>query len=302
MKLLGFILMLSTLVSIECEEKYDLTELLGLLPEDPAQRPDVVIVGLQEVTMSLRKAIKNFLGNDKWNRTIDDTLVDKKYVKVKSIAMLGIVLHVYVKLDHAWTMDDVAFDRVMTGAGGFYANKGGVIIKFRLFNQHFCIVNAHFHAHDQELQQRINDYETISIERAQLCNYPTDYVFWLGDLNFRIEEDPSLTAEKIHSLIQKDKEIELLEKDQLLQSRKAEQIFNDFSEAPITFKPTYKLQPDTGEYNLKRRPAWTDRILYKSENNREITPILYKSIERYTISDHYPVQAQFKIAVDTYQY
>nr|QHB21516.1 venom IPPase 1 [Platymeris rhadamanthus] len=316
MKLITLFFVLISAISIGAKEQYitvhvatwnvnekkppgDLAKLLGQLPENEDERPDIVIVGLQEVTMSLKSAIKNYFLSDKWSKSIEDTLSNKKYVRIKTASLLGVIMNIYVKLQHAWSMDDVEIDRVMTGLGGLYANKGGVIIKFKLYNQSFCVVNAHFHAHDEELDERIDDYETINTERAEFCNYPSDYVFWLGDLNFRISEDPALTSERIKSIIIKGKESELLANDQLLLTRKTGKIFNDFKEAPITFKPTYKMVPNTGTYNLKRRPAWTDRVLYKSENDKEITPILYKSIESYTISDHYPVQAQFKIVVDT---
>uniref|UniRef100_A0A224XG18 Putative inositol-145-triphosphate 5-phosphatase synaptojanin inp51/inp52/inp53 family n=1 Tax=Panstrongylus lignarius TaxID=156445 RepID=A0A224XG18_9HEMI len=286
----------------EKKPKDTLIKLLEQQSEKDEERPDIVIVGLQEVTMNLGTAVANYFLGDKWSQKIDETLKPNNYIKVGTGTLLGMILNVYVKLQHAWSLDDIAVDRVMTGVAGLYGNKGGVIMKFRLHNQWFCIVNAHFHAHDQGLELRIQDYESINTARARFCNYPSDYVFWLGDLNFRIVENPNYPAEKILSIVKNKQYDELLENDQLKVTKRSGHVFKDCQEAPITFAPTFKLLVGEGEYNLERRPAWTDRVLFKSDNNKQITSILYRSMEIYKSSDHYPVQAQFKILVDTDKY
>lgn len=43
--------------------------------------PDMVIVGLQEVTMSAAKAITNYLTGERWSETMEDNL-SGKYEKV----------------------------------------------------------------------------------------------------------------------------------------------------------------------------------------------------------------------------
>uniref|UniRef100_A0AB38ZEK1 Venom IPPase 1 n=1 Tax=Oncocephalus sp. TaxID=2944721 RepID=A0AB38ZEK1_9HEMI len=316
MKLFSLVVLFITFATINAFERYitvhvatwnvnekkppgDLDKFLGQLSENADERPDIVIVGLQEVTMSVRQAVTNYFLIDRWTQAIEDNLTNKNYVKIKTVSMLGVVLNAYVLLEHAWTLDHKQTDRVMTGFAGLSPNKGGVLMKFKLYDRWFCLVNAHFHAHDKDLSKRINDFATINERREEHCNFSSDYIFWLGDLNFRIVENIGYTGEKILSMINQGKLDELLENDQLFVTKKAGEIFSGFSEAPINFPPTYKIVVDEGRYNLKRRPAWTDRILYKSEAGREITPIMYKSIESYKISDHYPVHAQFKIMIDT---
>lgn len=58
---------------------------------------------------------------------------------------------------------------------------------------------------------------------------------------------------------------------------------------------------------FRRRPAWTDRILYKrfgnlhlQQHEKEVDQITcekYQSHSNFTISDHKPVAAQFSIKV-----
>lgn len=69
-------------------------------------------------------------------------------------------------------------------------------------------------------------------------------------------------------------------------------------EPPLHFKPTYKLDRNSDEYDTgpkKRIPAWTDRILYV---NKGISCLAYNSDPTLRTSDHRPVYASFKIEVD----
>ena len=64
--------------------------------------------------------------------------------------------------------------------------------------------------------------------------------------------------------------------DQLERERKNGTIFEKFEEAPIDFLPTYKFIVGTNEYYSNseklRRPAYTDRILWRSDlHNNMIT-------------------------------
>lgn len=75
--------------------------------------------------------------------------------------------------------------------------------------------------------------------------------------------------------------------------------FNEFTEAKITFRPTYKFNVNSDEYDSgpkKRLPSWTDRILYVAQPNLEC--LSYHSDTTLKISDHKPVYAAFKIHVD----
>uniref|UniRef100_K7DZU0 Uncharacterized protein n=1 Tax=Monodelphis domestica TaxID=13616 RepID=K7DZU0_MONDO len=86
-------------------------------------------------------------------------------------------------------------------------------------------------------------------------------------------------------------------------------VLKGFQEGPLTFAPTFKFDVGTNYYDTsakKRKPAWTDRILWKikapgvgpSPSGREshrvhVTQHSYRSHMEYTVSDHKPVAAVF---------
>ena len=84
----------------------------------------------------------------------------------------------------------------------------------------------------------------------------------MGDLNFRLAED-SYQHEEIVKAIEAGEYSKLLAKDQLAMARREEEAFSELSEKLPTFAPTYKFVVGSDKYDPKRRPAWTDRILYR---------------------------------------
>lgn len=77
------------------------------------------------------------------------------------------------------------------------------------------------------------------------------YVFWLGDLNFRLLELSDLTAEVIDKKIKKSQYTSLLEKDQLKVVMNTGVAFSEFEEQTPTFPPTYKFHINSSNYDLK---------------------------------------------------
>ena len=76
------------------------------------------------------------------------------------------------------------------------------------------------------------------------------YIFWMGDLNFRLEEN-SFNADEIVESVEKGEFSKLLAKDQLLRVQKEEKAFQELSEKLPTFPPTYKFKIGTVEYDKK---------------------------------------------------
>uniref|UniRef100_A0A0A9YPQ7 Type II inositol 1,4,5-trisphosphate 5-phosphatase n=3 Tax=Lygus hesperus TaxID=30085 RepID=A0A0A9YPQ7_LYGHE len=253
--------------------------------------PDVVVLGLQEVTIT-----PQFLYSDKWSKQVDDIL-SSSYTKVGTEAMVGVIMNIYIKKDHQWALGQVEGSTVKTGFGGLYGNKGAVLISFSLYEKRFTFINCHLPAHDDGLEKRIEDYHTIESRRSSKCSQSQDYIFWIGDLNFRIG-DRSLGANRIQHMVQKGRQDEVLEKDELMQLMSTGQIFRGWSEPPISFRPTFKIIPERGTYNLKRRPAWTDRLLFMSETGQDIVNTYYNSSDDFLDSDHKPVVGLFDVWVD----
>lgn len=86
--------------------------------------------------------------------------------------------------------------------------------------------------------------------------------------------------------------------------RKRRKAFAEYSELRIDFLPTYKFITSSHQYDAPhRKPAWTDRILYRHTSNAyeklaiSLTPQEYKSHSTYTQSDHKPVSARFTLRV-----
>lgn len=76
------------------------------------------------------------------------------------------------------------------------------------------------------------------------------YIFWIGDLNFRLNGE-DLSAVEIDLLVKKKKLKELLERDQLKMVMKERQAFAELNENIITFPPTYKYEFESQEFDLK---------------------------------------------------
>ena len=80
--------------------------------------------------------------------------------------------------------------------------------------------------------------------------YGFSYIFWIGDLNFRLEEN-TFNHDEIVEAVSKGEFSKLLAKDQLNQVRKEEKAFHELSEIEPNFPPTYKFKIGTEKYDEK---------------------------------------------------
>ncbi|RWS21907.1 inositol polyphosphate 5-phosphatase K-like protein [Leptotrombidium deliense] len=169
-------------------------------------------------------------------------------------------------------------------------------VRFDYKGRSIVFVGSHLHPHDDKMSERIEGYKIainhISFSKTKVKKiFDHDIVVWSGDLNFRIDE---LSAEQIANIVAGNDlstaVCELMDKDQLKNAMKQELIFNGFVEGTVSFKPTYKFKLGTNEYNLERKPAFTDRILYRCKSGVGHV-VSYTSNENFKISDHKPVTA-----------
>ncbi|XP_036069509.1 phosphatidylinositol 4,5-bisphosphate 5-phosphatase A isoform X2 [Oryzias melastigma] len=277
------------------------------------------IIGLQEVNSMINKRLKDVLFTDQWSEVCMERLSPFGYVLVTSQRMQGLLLLVFAKYFHLPFLRGVQTEATRTGLGGYWGNKGGVSARMSVFGHTVCFVNCHLPAHMENSDQRMEDFESILQQQQFEGQAATgvldhDVVFWFGDLNFRIDD---LEIQVVKSAIDNNKFSALLEKDQLNMAKDSETVLEGFHEGPLKFPPTYKFDVGTNTYDTsgkKRKPAWTDRILWRlratapaaqSSGKRgsfsgltsgtKVTQHFYQSHMEYTISDHKPVSSIFTL-------
>lgn len=292
------------------DPRQDLHQLLGITPHDESQSwPDLYFVGLQEVKSQPQNIVLDYiLFEDPWTKAFRDVLKKYDYVKIRSQRLQGLVLNAFCLRKHLTHLRLIEAQYTKTGLGGMWGNKGAVSVRMNAYGVSVCVVNTHLTPHDHLLANRIADYNTIVTDHAFTASFTSrilyhDYIFWIGDLNFRLNGE-ELTAADIDLLVKKNQLNELLERDQLMMVMKEQQAFAELNESSITFPPTYKYEFESLEFDLKRRPSWTDRILYKvnaadiyEDIEIHIEQHSYKSHPNYSVSDHKPVTGEFDIVV-----
>ncbi|XP_039470687.1 phosphatidylinositol 4,5-bisphosphate 5-phosphatase A, partial [Oreochromis aureus] len=298
----------------------DITSLFG--PNVSDGSIDMFIIGLQEVNSMINKRLKDVLFSDQWSELCMDTLSPFGYVLVASQRMQGVLLLVFSKFCHLPFLRGVQTQSTRTGLGGYWGNKGGVSARMTMFGHPVCFLNCHLPAHMRNLEQRMEDFESILQQQQFEGGAATgvldhDVVFWFGDLNFRIED---YDIHVVKCAIDSNKLPLLWERDQLNMAKNTESILEGFMEGQLKFPPTYKFDVGTHTYDTsakKRKPAWTDRILWRLRRTgspvpthnaalqrgltswlggaTKVTQHAYRSHMGFTISDHKPVSALFSL-------
>ncbi|XP_072289385.1 inositol polyphosphate 5-phosphatase K [Eucyclogobius newberryi] len=295
----------------------DITSLLGLNVGDG--NADMYIIGLQEVNSMINKRLKDVLFSDQWSEVCMERLSPFGYVLVTSQRMQGVLLLIFAKYFHLPFLRGVQTETTRTGLGGYWGNKGGVSARMSVFGHTVCFLNCHLPAHMENSEQRMEDFESILQQQQFEGQAATgvldhDVVFWFGDLNFRIDD---LEMQVVKSAIDNNKYSTLWEKDQLNMAKDSETVLEGFQEGPLKFPPTYKFDVGTDTYDTsgkKRKPAWTDRILWRLRattsvgvaggkrgsfsglsSGTRVTQPYYRSHMEYSVSDHKPVSAIFTL-------
>ncbi|KAM4699625.1 inositol polyphosphate 5-phosphatase K isoform 2-T2 [Discoglossus pictus] len=286
---------------------------------------DMYVIGLQEVNSKILNFLSDLAFDDPWSLFFMDVLSPLGYVKISSIRMQGLLLLVFVKHKHIPFIQDIRTNYMRTGLYGYWGNKGGVTVRMSVYGHMLCFMNCHLPAHMENAHQRLDDFERM-LEAQQFDGESVgsvldhDVVFWFGDLNFRITD---FGIHFIREVINSNRYNLLWEKDQLNMAKKKEPFLQGFLEGPLKFKPTYKFDLNSDVYDTrwkkslfgfngkKRKPAWTDRILWKLKDNSQnesVDPVesefeqvlkvnldKYMSHMNYGISDHKPVMGTFTL-------
>ena len=288
------------------------------------KQSDIVAVGFQEIVdlNAVNVAVENktVKVSQYWSDRIGRTL-GEGFVKVGEKHLVGLLVSVFVRLEHMHRVKYIYCEQVGVGVMGIAGNKGGVSVRLQFYDSTFCFICSHLAAHRENVVGRNSDYANIlsktrfdigpdavheEIRSGSLHVWATgtssvgvldhDHIFWLGDLNYRI--DDSISTEACLDMAIKGYLDPLISMDQLNIERSQGRVFQGFEEGPLTFRPTYKYQPNTNEYDQRpekklRAPAWCDRILWKSEIKAHAKQLSYSSCQNLNISDHKPVMSTF---------
>lgn len=306
---------------------------------DTQDPPEILVFGFQEVVDLEDRAVtaKSILGFGKkkdpdsteqhqsrvyreWRDYLSKmisryTSARYAYSELQTSSLIGLFQCIFIRQEERPRLRDVHATNVKCGMKGHYGNKGALVTRFVIDDSSLCFINCHLAAGQTHTSHRNNDIATIlesenlPIERdadarmslfvgggdgTQILDHEISILN--GDLNYRIDAIPRDT---VINLIKRNDMAKLLERDQLLVSRRRVSGFrlSAFNELPLTFAPTYKYDVGTDNYDSsdkKRAPAWCDRILYRGSG--KIKQIEYRRHE-VKVSDHRPVSAIFKMRV-----
>ncbi|KFQ51100.1 Phosphatidylinositol 3,4,5-trisphosphate 5-phosphatase 1, partial [Nestor notabilis] len=268
---------------------------------------DIYVIGTQEDPQ----------GEKEWLETLRQSLQEITSISFKVIAihtLWNIRIVVLAKPEHENRISHICTDNVKTGIANTLGNKGAVGVSFMFNGTSFGFVNSHLTSGSEKKHRRNQNYTSIlrflTLGDKKLSPFNITHrfthLFWLGDLNYRVEQPPT-EAENIIQKIRQQQYPELLAFDQLLIERKDQKVFLQFEEEEITFAPTYRFERGTREkyaytkqkatgmkYNL---PSWCDRVLWKSYPMVHVVCQSYGCTTDIMTSDHSPVFATFEVGV-----
>uniref|UniRef100_A0A250Y3V1 Phosphatidylinositol polyphosphate 5-phosphatase type IV n=1 Tax=Castor canadensis TaxID=51338 RepID=A0A250Y3V1_CASCN len=274
-----------------------------LLPTEADYTQDLYVIGVQEGCSDRRE----------WETRLQETL-GPRYVLLSSAAHGVLYMSLFIRRDLIWFCSEVECSTVTTRIVSQIKTKGALGVSFTFFGTSFLFITSHFTSGDGKVTERLLDYTRTIQALALPRNVPDtnpyrssaadvttrfDEVFWFGDFNFRL----SGGRVAVEAILKKDVEVDvqaLLQHDQLTREMKKGSIFKGFQEPDIHFLPSYKFDigKDTYDSTSKQRtPSYTDRVLYKSRQKGDISPLKYSSCPGIKTSDHRPVYGLFRVKV-----
>ncbi|XP_069883553.1 inositol polyphosphate 5-phosphatase K isoform X2 [Dipodomys merriami] len=278
---------------------------------------DMYIIGLQEMNSGIISLLSDTAFEDPWSSFFMDVLSPLNFIKISHVRMQGLLLLLFAKYQHLPFIQILSTKSTPTGLYGYWGNKGGVNICLKLYGYYVSIINCHLPPHlynnDQRLEHFDRILETQNFEGSAIPNVlDHDLILWFGDMNFRIED---FGLHFVRESITNKNFSQLWEKDQLRIAKRDDPLLREFQEGPLLFPPTYKFDKKSNNYDTsekKRKPAWTDRILWRLKRQpytKPLTPCLptpyfflslksYVSHMMYSISDHKPVTSTFDLELN----
>ena len=234
------------------------------------------------------------------------------YGRVVSFQRGEMRLVVCVHQDLLDSVEVVQVSAQNTGRAGL-ANKGGIVAELRVMGgTRLSFLTAHLEAHEgaSKYATRVSTIADIlagTKEKQHDCSLTAHYSFVMGDLNFRTElPNHDKLEEEEHKRIVRDMAERqaweaLNEIDELGRALRNKECLVGFQTPLCYFPPTFKVERKPGfEYIDKRRPSYTDRILWKASHGlaNKIKPLVYEPIDDFASSDHKPMRAAFTVKLN----
>ena len=176
-----------------------------------------------------------------WQKHLKTLMGYYGFAEVSSIEMCQMFIIAFAKRDLIPYIDSVESSYKPMGFAKLIGNKGGIVISFKFLGYHIMFVNCHLAPKPYKVLERNKMaktlVKTIKIgDKIADFDVLADYIFWQGDLNYRIDFTFDETIEEL----KKNNIKLLLSKDQLIRQRQQNQVFFNFQEPEIRFNPTYR--------------------------------------------------------------
>ena len=224
----------------------------------------------------------------------------RRYVRLACKQLVGVYITVWATTEAASHVRDVRVATVSTGFNlgvgalqvATLGNKGGAAVWLKIYNTPALFVCSHLSAGSKpdDANKRSQDYHDIvsklsfpappaassdgaAIERSASVKDAFACV-WIGDLNYRL----NLPDDTVRDAIAGGTHARLLGADQLVLEQAAGRAFVGWTEAPVTFLPTYKYRPGTNQYSgggdgrRRRRRGFRRVKVSKKEEKKKRTP------------------------------
>ncbi|CAM0875827.1 unnamed protein product [Alopecurus aequalis] len=254
---------------------------------------DLLVLGLQEAPKS---GVVQVLQEDMADTHI---LLCQKTMQSIQMYLFG------AKSSESYIREMKVDKHAVRGCGGVIGRKKGAVAMYINFSGiRMVFVSCHLAAHEHKVEKRNSECQHIThslfSKNDILYAKSADITVWLGDLNYRLEGISSMPARK---MIEENRQ-SLRDKDQLLQEAEKGQVFNGYCEGTLSFKPTYKYNVGSSNYDTSykiRVPSWTDRILFKVDHTSGLDAVLssYEALDCVRSSDHKPVKAHLCLKART---
>jgi hypothetical protein len=163
-----------------------------------ATKSDIFVICLQEIVELNATQIvssdpeKRVFWDNILLELIHDYFQPGEYVQLVSNQLVGASLSVFVRSNLVDEIKNVEISSLKTGFGGMTGNKGSVGIRLDVSGNSLCFIGSHFTAGQNASNERVREFLSVKQDLV----FPKgkrimahDFIFWLGDFNFRNDCD-----------------------------------------------------------------------------------------------------------------